>query len=91
MGLPQSGRLTNYRLVNLLAPYSYAPMPITLGLWKYNEWTTNFTLVVDNFGVKYMDRADAEHLMTTLQKLYNVRSIDWTGTKYCGIQLALQT
>jgi hypothetical protein len=31
-GLLQSGKLTNDRLVNFLAPHGYVPVPITLGL-----------------------------------------------------------
>jgi hypothetical protein len=85
-GLPQSGRLANDRLIKFLAPHGYTPVPITPGLWKHNERPLTFTLVVDDFGVKYTSRDDADHLMTTLQQLYSV-SIDWTGTKYCGIQL----
>jgi hypothetical protein len=45
-----------------------------------------FTLVVDDFGVKYTNSADAEQLITTLKQLYAV-SEDWTGTKYCGLAL----
>jgi hypothetical protein len=45
-----------------------------------------FTLVVDDFGVKFTNTADAEHLMTTLKELYTV-SEDWDGAKYCGLTL----
>ncbi len=46
----------------------------------------HFTLVNDDFGVKYTNRDDADHLMNTLKKLYTV-SVDWTADKYRGIQL----
>ena len=43
-------------------------------------------LVVDDFGVKYVGRAHAEHLVTTLRK-YPTLKTDWSGTLYCGIKL----
>jgi hypothetical protein len=45
-----------------------------------------FTLVVDNFGVKYMGRENAEHLMDLLRKIYSITA-DWTGSKYIGLTL----
>ena len=46
----------------------------------------NFTLVVDDFGVKYTEDEHAQHLITTYRKNYKL-SIDWTGSLYCGITL----
>ena len=85
-GLPQSGRIANDRLIALLKPHGYAPVPITPGLWKHDTLPITFTLVVDDFAVKYTDRKHAEHLMNSLKENYSV-SEDWAGTKYCGIQL----
>jgi hypothetical protein len=85
-GLPQAGRLANDRLIAFLAPKGYAPVPITHGLWKHNASDLMFTLVVDDFGIKFTNTADAEHLMTTLKELYTV-SEDWDGAKYCGLTL----
>jgi len=52
-GLPQAGRIANDRLTAFLAPYGYAPVPITPGLWKHASRDVTFSLVVDDFGVKY--------------------------------------
>jgi hypothetical protein len=41
---------------------------------------------VDDFGVKYVGREDAEHLMTCIKKNYYISS-DWNGTAYCGLTL----
>ena len=46
----------------------------------------NFTLVVDNFGIKYRDKKDADNLISALQSKYEVTQ-DWTGGLYCGIKL----
>jgi hypothetical protein len=86
-GLPQAGRIASDRLTAFLAPHGYAPVPITPGLWKHNASDLMFMLVVNDFGVKYTNTANAEHMINTLKKLYAV-SEDWTGTKYCGLTLA---
>ncbi|MCK7513578.1 MAG: hypothetical protein MZV70_62525 [Desulfobacterales bacterium] len=86
-GLPQAGKIANDRLTAFLAPYGYAPVPITPGLWKHDTRDIIFTLVVDDFGVKYTNKADAEHLMSTLRELYSV-SEDWEGARYCGLTIA---
>jgi hypothetical protein len=41
---------------------------------------------VDDFGVKYTSKADAQHLIDALQEDYQI-TIDWTGAKYIGITL----
>jgi hypothetical protein len=85
-GLPQAGRIANDRLTAFLAPHGYAPVPITPGLWKHDSRDVFFTLVVDDFGVKYTKLTDAQHLMSTLKQLYSV-SEDWDGARYCGLTL----
>ena len=66
-GLPQAGRLASDQLIELLAPAGYEPCPITPGLWKHKTRNLHFSLVVDDFGVKYVDKADVEHLLQTLE------------------------
>jgi hypothetical protein len=41
---------------------------------------------VDDFGVKYIGREHAEHLMACNKKKYNISS-DWNGAAYCGLTL----
>jgi hypothetical protein len=41
---------------------------------------------VDDFGVKYVGREHAEHLMACIKKNYNI-SRDWKGGAYCGFTL----
>ena len=54
-GLPQADLLTHKRLVKHLDGYSYAPVNFTNQLWKHCDNQLTFTLVIDNFGVKYVD------------------------------------
>jgi endonuclease I len=41
---------------------------------------------VDDFGVKYVGREHAEHLMACIKKNYEISS-DWKGSAYCGLTL----
>jgi hypothetical protein len=41
---------------------------------------------VDDFGVKYVGREHAEHLIECIKKNYNISS-DWKGSAYCGLTL----
>jgi len=58
----------------------------TTGIWRHKKRRTCFALCVDDFGVKYYNRADAEHLIESLKKYYEV-CIDWSGENYCGARL----
>ena len=42
--------------------------------------------IVDGFGVKYVGEEYVQHLINVLEKFYVVNK-DWTGKKYCGINL----
>ena len=44
----------------------------------------NYALCVDDFGIKYHEEKDVEHLINTLRKHYEI-SIDKTGQNYCGL------
>jgi hypothetical protein len=85
-GLPQAGILSNKLLRTRLAKDGYFELPHTPGLWKHVCRPVWFTLVVDDFGVKYVGKENADHLMRALRKNYEVEE-DWSGGLYCGINL----
>ena len=85
-GLPQAGRLAYDQLVQHLEPYGYYPCKRTAGLWRHKTRTTTFCLTVDDFGVKYVGKENAEHLIQALNSKYKITT-DWEGRLYCGIQL----
>ena len=85
-GLPQAGKLAHDKLKTHLKQFGYAPCRLTPGLWRHETRDVTFTLVVDDFGVQYTNKADVEHLITSLRKLYELH-IDWTGSMYLGISL----
>jgi hypothetical protein len=63
---PQAGRITYDYLKDLLAPHGYSPCELTPGLWKHKTRPIAFSLVVDDFGVKYVNKADVDYLLSAL-------------------------
>jgi hypothetical protein len=58
-GLKQAGLLANQFLQTRLAPFGYYPARHTLGLWLHKTRPIYFTLIVDFFAVKYIDKQHA--------------------------------
>ena len=85
-GLPQADRLANDQLIDFLAPHGYKPVPLTPGHWRHTTRDIIFSLVVDDFGIRYTKRGDAEHLLATLEANYQV-SRDWSGARYCVLTM----
>jgi hypothetical protein len=65
-GLKEASVLAYDQLKAHLAQYGYTPVCFTPGLWKHNTKRTTFTLTVDDFGIKYFSKADADHLFAAL-------------------------
>jgi hypothetical protein len=82
-GLPQAGRVANNQLVKFMAPQGYHAAALTPGLWTHASLDIIFSLVVDDFGVRYTLQTDADHLLATLERHYH-DSVDWTGARYYG-------
>jgi hypothetical protein len=55
-GLKQAGLLANQLLQTRLEPFGYYPARHTPGLWLHKTQPISFTLVVDNFAVKYVGK-----------------------------------
>ena len=72
------------RNFNLTGYYEVAHTP---GLWNHVTRPVQFSLVVDDFSVKYVGKENAEHLINAIKTEGYKLSIDWEGTKYCGITL----
>ena len=86
-GLKQASILAYQHLVNNLAPHGYTPCKYSLGLWTHTTRPTKFCLCVDDFGVKYFSKDDADHLLTSLRSSGFTVSTDWSGKNYCGLTL----
>jgi hypothetical protein len=85
-GLPQAGRIAYDALVTHLEPYGYYPAPHTAGLWLHKTLPTVFTLVVDDFLIKYMKLEHANHLVDALQSKYTTTE-DWQASLYIGLTI----
>ena len=71
-GLLQAGILANHKLKKDFLPYGYIPCHHTPGLWRHIWRPITFTLVVDDFGVKYVGKEHVMHLLSALRAEYTV-------------------
>ena len=55
-------------------------------IWTHDWRPVQFTLVVDNFGVKYVGDDHAINLRDTIKENYTVTE-EWDGRRYIGITL----
>ena len=67
--------LANKQLRKNLAPEGYYEVPHTPGLWKHVSRPITFSLVVDDFGIKYEGKEHIDHLITALRKHYDLSLI----------------
>jgi hypothetical protein len=57
----------------ILAKQGYIPSKFTLGLFTHKTRSIAFSLVVDDFGVKYEKKEDMDHLVKTLGDRYPIK------------------
>ena len=86
-GLPQAGILANKKLRSKLEPHGYFEHKNTPSLWYHKTRPISFTLVVDDFGVKYVGKENVEHLIQCLKGAKYKLTKDWSGSLYCGISI----
>ena len=55
-------------------------------MWKHTTRSITFTLVLDDFGIKFISPADTTHLLDALNKKYEIIH-NKTGALYCGLTL----
>ena len=85
-GLPQSGLIANELLEKRLNKRVYQQSKVVPGLRKHDCLPIQFTLVVDDFGVKYVGEKHELHLKQRLEENYKVTT-EWDGTRYIRITL----
>jgi hypothetical protein len=72
-GLKESGFIANQELKIVLAKAGYAPTKFTPGLYTHKTRPIAFSLVVDDFGVKYVNKEDMDHLISTIGNRYPIK------------------
>ena len=63
---------THESLKEYLKTYGYAPAKITKGIWTHQDRDINFTLVVDDFGIRYRNKEHPDHLISAFQENHEV-------------------
>jgi hypothetical protein len=82
-GLSQAGIIAQDLLTKRLRQAGYQQNKVTPGYWR-REWRPiSFTLVIDDFGVKYINKTDVDHLTSVLSQDYEIDT-DLDGTQYLG-------
>ena len=71
-GLPQSGRIANDLLRMRLKKSGYYKASTTPGLWRHKWYPIQFVLIVDNFGIEYIEKQHALHLLKILEQNYEI-------------------
>jgi hypothetical protein len=56
------------------------------GLWYHDTCLNLFSLMVDGFGLKYINQDKAKHLIASLKMSYKITE-DWSGDLYYHIAL----
>jgi hypothetical protein len=85
-GLPQAGIIAQQLLEERLKKHGYHQSQTTPGLWKHDTRPISFSLVVDNFGVKYVGEENAQHLLDMVRQYFKCLC-DWEGERYCELTI----
>jgi hypothetical protein len=85
-GLKESGFIANQELKVVLTKQGYIPSKFTPGLFTHKTRKIAFSLVVDDFGVKYEKKEDMDHLFKTLGDRYP-NKVDLKAEFYLGITI----
>ena len=78
--MKQAGKITNDQLKSFLLPYGYIKT-YTPGLWTHKTKNISFTLIVDDFGVKYTNQKYAQELMNIWTP--NMKQLPHIGQELC--------
>ena len=85
-GLKQAGRIAHDDLVRRLAESGYHKTGMVEGYFRHKTRPIDFTLVVDDFLIKYKNDEDLKHLSDTIEKHYKFK-VDTDAKQYVGINL----
>jgi hypothetical protein len=69
-GLPQVRIIAQELLADRLKQHGYTQSKTMPGLWSHKTRPIQFSLIVDDFGVKYIGKENRLHLLNTIQKYY---------------------
>jgi hypothetical protein len=84
--LPQAGISAQQLLEENLIKHGYCQSETTPGLWKHDTCLISFSLIVDDFGIKYLGKEHAQHMLDTVRQYYKC-ACEWEGERYCKLTL----
>ena len=85
-GLKQAAIVAYNHSIYHMDPHVYYPVLFTTVIWEHNIRRTKLCLCVDDFGVKYFTKYDANHLLDSLKNHYAI-STDWEGCNHLGLKI----
>ncbi len=85
-GLPQAGIIAKDLLTKRIHKAGYRQSKVNPGYWRHKWHPISFTLVIDDCGVKYINKTNVNHLTSMLSQDYKIDT-DWEGTRYLGLTL----
>ena len=80
------GIRANKHIHHKLAPFGYYESTNTPGLWRHKSRPLTFNLIIGDFRVKFVNKANVDHLTSSSKNTYTLME-DWMGNLYCGITL----
>ncbi len=90
-GLPQAERFSQIRLIQHLAHHGYNQWPNTQCLFRHRTRDIMFSLVIDDFGVRYGSQSNIDHLEKTLELNDYKITIHPDGDQHLGMNIAFNT
>ncbi len=86
-GLPQAGINAQQLLKERLQKDRYRQSTTTPDLWQQDTRPISFSLIVDDFRVKYVGEENTQHLLETVRKYYKC-SCNWKGKQTADLPLS---
>ena len=86
-GMAQACLLANEILAKRLEKHGLKQTPHTPGLWRHHANLIQFTLLVDDFGMKYEKKLYAQDFINAFEKNYKAVSVDLYGELFFSIKL----
>jgi hypothetical protein len=75
---PQTGIIAQELIVDQLKLHGHSQSETMPGLWKHKTCPIVLSLVINDFGVKYIGKENVQHLLDTIQKYYKCLC-NWNG------------
>ena len=85
-GLKQSEKIAHDDLVQHLKKHGYHQAKNTDGLFVHEIRDISFTLFVDDFGIKFTNKQDVDHLISIMRGKYKFK-VDFNAKQYIGSHL----